>query len=252
MIWMVCYWVNTQLECVPLFLASLLSASMNWLSSRIIHNLYIERNASPYAGMIVATNAICYESFTYEPNCTFYVYSSHDIGTWLSNCYMTFNHDCQIVTWHSTLTVKEIVTWHLALNCHTNCLMTFNPWLSMKLSHDIQPLTVTLIVTWHSTLTVKQIVTWHLFHAWLHTHIYIHTYQHHQCHMTLTRAFTMSSQSVTPIGKTEHWWSGQLMLTVNRTISCKLSDMLQAIGEVETRASSHWWGRDTCFKPLVR
>ena len=152
--------------------------------------------------MIVATNAICYELFTYKPNCTFYV------------DHMTLEHDCQIVTWHSTMTVKlshdiqpliatQIVIWHLALNCHTNCLMTFNPWLSMKLSHDIQPLNVTLIVTWHSTLTVKeivtwhsvlnchtncvtwhstltdkQIVTWHLFHACMTAHTHIHTYIH--------------------------------------------------------------------------
>ena len=225
MIWMVCYWINTRLECVPLFLACLLSASMNWLSLRIIHNQYYREKCFSLYGHDCSNK--CHMLWVVYIRTKLHILCrSHDIGTWLSNCYMTFNHDCQIVTWHSTLTVKEIVTWHSALKCHTNCHMTFNPdcqqivtWHSALNCH-------TNCVTWHSTLTVKQIVTWHLFHAWLHTHIYIHTYQHHQCHMTLTRAFTMSSQSVTPIGKTDHWWSGQLMLTVNRTISCKLSDML--------------------------
>ena len=122
---------------------------------------------------------------------------SHDIGTWLSNCYMTFNHDCQIVTWHSTLTVKEIVTWHLALNWHTNCLMTFNPWLSMKLSHDIQPLNVTLIVTWHSTLTVNKLshdiqpltvtlIVSHDIQPWLSNKLSHDIYFMHDCTHTYT------------------------------------------------------------------
>ena len=64
---MVCYLVNTNLQCVPLFLACLLSATINCISIRIIcnHNNYIE-NASPYMEMFVATNAICCELFAYQ------------------------------------------------------------------------------------------------------------------------------------------------------------------------------------------